>query len=98
MDNAEEYKQQSAEEIRLALYDNPQHNLHVRFREALKEIKDGKDKENPLQPHKKLSKHRKLRKRIISLWDSFATKFLCKKPLQDYIAEIRRERAAANNL
>ena len=98
MANAEEYKQQSAEEIRLALYDNPQHNLHVRFREALKEIKEGKDEENPLQPHKKLNIRRKLRERIISLWDSFATKFLCKKPLQEYIAEIRRERAAANNL
>ena len=38
----EEYIQQTDEEIRKVLYDNPQRSLHVRFREALKEIKDSK--------------------------------------------------------
>jgi Mg2+/Co2+ transporter CorC len=49
----EEYIQQTDEKIRNVLFDNPQHFLHVRFREALKEIKDSK--EIPPKPnHKRL--------------------------------------------
>ena len=41
--NLEEYKNQTDEVTRSKIYDDPQHFLHFRFREALKEIKDSKE-------------------------------------------------------